>query len=147
MYPFFSNGRWTSYRVLGDAVDRSSPITPKRVDAWVQTDIHVAGRPEWVIVKTHTHGATDADNVLGQTMQYVFQHLSEQYNDGQRFVLHYVTARELYNIIKAVEAGEDGDNPHAYRDYRITPPCFDPAVTISEASTRLRELVAYSYDA
>jgi hypothetical protein len=36
-------------------------------------------------------------------------------------VLHYVTAREVYNIIKAAEAGLTG-SPHDYRDYELPPP-------------------------
>jgi hypothetical protein len=36
-------------------------------------------------------------------------------------VLHYVTAREVYNIIKAAEAGKGGD-PNAWRDYILPPP-------------------------
>ena len=40
------------------------------------------------------------------------------FNDGTNFRLHYVTAREMYNIIKAAEAGKSGD-PSAYRDFQI----------------------------
>ncbi len=43
------------------------------------------------------------------------------YNDGQRHVLHYVTSREMYNIIKAAEAGKCGD-PNAWRDFELPPP-------------------------
>jgi len=42
-------------------------------------------------------------------------------NDNRRWRLHYVTAREMYNMIKAAEAGHDGD-PSGYRDFAITPP-------------------------
>src|SRR5262249_32297077 len=35
--------------------------------------------------------------------------------------LHFVTAREAYNIVKAAEAGHSG-NPNDYRDYLIPPP-------------------------
>jgi hypothetical protein len=35
-------------------------------------------------------------------------------------VLHYVTAREAYNLVKAAEAGCTGD-PEQYRDYLIPP--------------------------
>jgi hypothetical protein len=38
-----------------------------------------------------------------------------------RLLLHYVTARELYNIVKAAESGAGG-NPGAYRDFVIKPP-------------------------
>jgi hypothetical protein len=37
------------------------------------------------------------------------------------FRLHYVTAREAYNIVKAAEAGKAGD-PNAYRDFEVPPP-------------------------
>jgi hypothetical protein len=35
--------------------------------------------------------------------------------------LHYVTAREMYNIIRAAERGLSGD-PRRYRDLEILPP-------------------------
>jgi hypothetical protein len=48
-------------------------------------------------------------------------HLERAYNDGERYVLHYVSAREVYNIIKAAEAGKQG-NPNEYRDFILPPP-------------------------
>jgi len=42
------------------------------------------------------------------------------YNDGRKYCLHYVTAREAYNIAKAAEAGMDG-NPDRFRDFLIPP--------------------------
>ncbi len=39
----------------------------------------------------------------------------------RRSGLHYVTAREAYNIVKAAEAGKSGD-PNDYRDFEIPPP-------------------------
>src|SRR5262249_8637394 len=35
--------------------------------------------------------------------------------------LHYVTAREAYNVAKAAEAGCSGD-PNRYRDFEVPPP-------------------------
>jgi hypothetical protein len=43
------------------------------------------------------------------------------FNDGERFRLHYVTAREMVNIIHAAEDGKTG-NPGQYRNYRLPPP-------------------------
>jgi len=99
------------------------PPTPERVDAWVKTGIHVQGRPEWVFVKVHTHGTQerDMDTLLGDPMHAMHDHLETTYNDGQRHVLHYVTSREMYNIIKAAEAGMQG-NPARYRDFELPPP-------------------------
>jgi hypothetical protein len=93
------------------------------VDQWLREGVHVEGRPEWVVVKVHTHGTQegDMDTLLGTPVEEMFDHLERVYNDGERYRLHYVTARECYNIIKAAEAGERGD-PGTFRDYRLPPP-------------------------
>jgi len=51
----------------------------------------------------------------------MFEYLQTAYNDGTRYRLHYVTAREMYNIAKAAEAGERGE-PGDFRDFRIPAP-------------------------
>jgi len=110
-------------RIENSDVRRSGPPTPERVDAWVATGIHVEGRPEWVFVKIHTHGTQerDIDTLLGLEMDAMHTYLEQAYNDGKAYVLHYVTARETYNIVKAAEAGKTG-NPNAYRDFHLPPP-------------------------
>ncbi len=110
-------------RIENADVRRSCPPTPSRVDAWIDTGIHVTGRPEWIFVKVHTHGTQepDMDTLLGAPADAMFSHLENAYNDGEHYVLHYVTAREVYNIIKAAEAGLTG-NPNDYRDYILAPP-------------------------
>jgi hypothetical protein len=112
-------------RIENADVRASSPPTPQRVDAWVRTGIHVHGRPEWIFVKIHTHGAQDRDMdlLLGDPMKRVFEHLERRYNDGHDWKLHYVSARELYNIVKAAEAGFDGD-PGGYRDFLVPRPGY-----------------------
>ena len=110
-------------RVENADVRRACPPTPTRVDGWVRTGIHVEGRPEWIFIKVHTHGTQerDMDTLLGDSAHAMHQHLEQAYNDGKNYVLHYVTAREVYNIIKAAEAGLSG-NPDGYRDYVLPRP-------------------------
>lgn len=110
-------------RIENADVRRGCPPTPSRVDAWVRTGVHVEGRPEWVFVKVHTHGTqeVDMDTLLGAAADTMHSYLESTYNDGQRHVLHYVTSREVYNIVKAAEAGCEG-NPNDYRDYILPPP-------------------------
>lgn len=117
-------------RIENADIRRSCPPSPQRVDDWIRTGIHVEGRPEWVFVKIHTHGTQegDMDTLLGPQMDAMHDYLEKTYNDGVNHVLHYVTAREVYNIVKAAEAGKDGD-PAQWRDFILPRPSHRPAVT------------------
>jgi hypothetical protein len=110
-------------RIENAAVTADDPATPARVRSWVRAGIHVAGRPEWVFVKVHTHGAPEkqAASLLGEGGRAMHAELTTRYNDGRRWRLHYVTAREMYNIAIAAMDGKSGD-PGAYRDYELPPP-------------------------
>ena len=94
-----------------------------RIPVWLNCNVHVRGKPEWLFVKLHTHGALerDYDALFGDKAFRLHQVLNQQYNDGARYRLHYATAREAYNIAKAAENGESGD-PSLWRNYRIQPP-------------------------
>jgi hypothetical protein len=109
-------------RIENGDVHGSDPPTAARVRAWVRQGIHVAGRPEWTFVKIHTHGAPEknAHTLLGDGFLALHAAL-QRYNDGTRWRLHYVTARELYNVACAAMDGRDGD-PARYRDYALPPP-------------------------
>jgi hypothetical protein len=63
--------------------------------------------------------------VLGQKVHDMHAHLTSKYNDGKNFALHYVSAREMYNIAKAAEAGLSG-SPNDHRDYLLKRPSFMP---------------------
>ena len=132
-------------KMFGDHIDGRPPVSTKRVDWWVRTGIHVKGREDCVIIKTHTHGAADVDASLGKEMDEILSYLETRYNDGQNYILHYVTARELYNIIKAMEAGKLGKTAEHYRNFVIKPPEYDASVKISGASEKLKELVHKTY--
>ncbi|MBN2089697.1 hypothetical protein JW964_08785 [candidate division KSB1 bacterium] len=123
----------------GDICD-TNPPSISRIDEWINANIHIKGRPEWIFVKVHTHGANPRNwkSLFGEEMQKMFTYLETKYNDGKNYKLHYITAREAYNIIKAAEDGKDGD-PGIYRDY-ILPPYANTRIK----SNVLFELVSYS---
>ncbi len=125
----WKNRRWGLLPRIENADVRAAyPPTDDRVDLWVKQHIHVEGRPEWVFVKVHTHGTQDRDipALLGRPVEQMFERLESKYNDGQHYVLHYVNSRELFNIVKAAEAGLSG-NPNDYRDHLLPkPPMFTP---------------------
>lgn len=112
-------------RIENSDIRAVAPPSKDRIDAWVNTGIHVQGRPEWTFVKIHTHGAEDCDmdTLLGKAMDEAYTYLESKYNDGTKWKLHYVSAREMYNIAKAAEAGETGE-PGQYRDYVIARPGY-----------------------
>jgi hypothetical protein len=105
-------------RIEAGDIRSALPPTESRVDLWVDANVHVKGRPEWVFVKVHTHGTQerDMDTLLGAPMDRMFSYLESRYNDGENYILHYVNARESYNIVKAAEAGLEG-SPNVFRDY------------------------------
>lgn len=109
-------------RIENSELQASNPPTDDRVRNWVRQGIHVKGRPEWIIVKVSCHGAEDRsrDVILGDIANRMYSCLELEYRDKPGFSLHYVTARELYNIIKAAEAGKGG-NPGGYRNFKIPP--------------------------
>jgi hypothetical protein len=102
------------------ALENSSPPHPRRLAGLLAGNVHVAGRPEWIFVKTHTHAMQNRASFLGAGMDAMYEAMETQWNRPP-FRLHYVTAREAYNIVKAAEAGCSG-NPNNYRDYLIPPP-------------------------
>ncbi len=146
LHPYCIDGKLHKLRFAGDAIDGTTKMSHRRIDLWVKTGIHVKGKPNWVFIKTHTHGAACNDVVCGKPMDDILTYMEEKYNDGKNYVLHYVTARELFNIACAVEAGEQLENPEAFRNYQIAPPKYDSKIDLNEASTNLQTMVYRTYE-
>ncbi len=111
---------WANGAFEDGAIENSSPPHPNRMAAWLSANVHVPGRPEWLFVKLHTHAMQNRAAFLSTEMDELFEAM-EQWWNRPPFRLHYVTAREAYNIVKAAEAGCSGD-PNDYRDYLLPPP-------------------------
>jgi len=107
------------------------PPTKDRIDLWVDTAIHVKNKEDWLFIKIHTHGTQeqDMDTLLGRPFEEMNKYLLEKYNDGENYILHFVSGREMYNIVKAAESGEQG-NPNSYRDYVIAPSKYKNKVDV-----------------
>jgi hypothetical protein len=121
--PLGFNWAWRKFGVLprlesGD-LTAANPPQPSRFEVWQRLGIHVAGRPEWVFVKLHTHGAIPPNNamLLGEPMRRFHEFLAGFGREHPDCRVHYVTARELANIVCAAEEGCSGD-PGQYRDRR-----------------------------
>ena len=109
-------------RIDAAALSPNDPPTARRLSTWLRQGVHVAGRPEWTLVKLHTHGAPEdnAGALLGRdiaALHEAVQHL----RDTAGWRVHYVTAREMYNVCRAAMDGRAG-SPADYFDYEIAPP-------------------------
>ena len=106
-------------RIENSDLTGSNPPTLSRLQLWLDCRIAVAGRPDWLFVKLHTHGAKPANArmLLGEPMRTFHRSLAEFAAADGDWRFHYVTARELVNIVHAAEAGCSG-NPGEFRDFR-----------------------------
>jgi hypothetical protein len=111
---------WEGGLVDDGSLENSSPAHPRRLAAWLAGHVHVVGRPEWVFVKLTTHAMQNRASFLSAATDEMFSAM-EYFWNRPPFRLHYVTAREAFNIVKAAEAGFVG-NPNAYRDFEIPRP-------------------------
>jgi hypothetical protein len=101
------------------AVENYALPTPKRIRKWMDSNIHVNGKPEWVFIKVYSHGI-QSDAIINSHLDSMLSDLYEEV-DARSAKLHFMTAREAYNVVKAVEAGLSG-NPEEYRDFVIDKP-------------------------
>ena len=127
----------------GGAV-HEDPATLARMDEWVGHNVHVGGRDDWIFVKVYTHGCmydlttpVSWDHFFGESAHQFYSDIEAKYNDGVNWKLHYVSAREMYNIARAAEAGMTGDPGH-YRDFII--PAYANMVI---ATTNQYRLISY----
>jgi hypothetical protein len=81
-----------------------------RLALWLKARVQIPSRPDWFFVKLHTHGADEwtLDVLLGEPMVQFHRDLADRARRDSNFHYHYVTAREMYNLVKAAEHGWSG---------------------------------------
>lgn len=108
-------------RIENSCIQGNQPARIDRLDAWLAAGIRVPNRPDWFFVKLHTHGAPESNQraLLGEPMVRFHRDLAARAAADPNFHYHYVTARELYNLAKAAEAGWTR-SVEAARDFLLT---------------------------
>lgn len=117
----FSKSGTRRPRIENGSLTGANVPTIGRLKLWKDALVSVKGRPDWLFVKLHCHSMdpTQEDAVLGESFRRFLQELIE--GAGQRGeILHFVSAREMVNVILAACDGKEG-NPGDYRDYRFKP--------------------------
>jgi hypothetical protein len=117
-------------RLENGCLQASQPPSLERLDNWLRARIRVPARPDWFFVKLYAHGASEDAHatLLGEPMCRFHEGLAQRAKANPKFHYHYVTAREMYNLAKAAEAGNQGPVAEA-RDYLYVANGKEPLTT------------------
>ncbi|MCG8528496.1 MAG: hypothetical protein MI748_19115 [Opitutales bacterium] len=101
----------------------TNPPSPQRADLWIRKGIHVARNPNWIFVKLHTHGCLESNMkaLLNGKWEETLTYLQNLQEENPEVSIHFVSAREMYNISQAAIYGHK-DNPGNHRDFKISKP-------------------------
>ena len=117
----WANRKWGLIpRIENSCLQGSQPPSGRRLDLWLRSSVRVPTRPDWYFVKLHTHGANEGNMpvLLGEPMVQFHRTLQQRAERDRAFQFHYVTAREMYNLARAAEAGWTGSVADA-RDFEL----------------------------
>ncbi len=116
---FHVPGPGRRWRIENGAITARGPASVRRLGNWKRAAIGLQGRPDWVFIKLHCHGMdpTQDEAVLGEPMRAFVRELVSGAG-ARRETVHFVSAREMVNMILAACDGREG-NPGEYRDYRF----------------------------
>ncbi|HLY60742.1 MAG TPA: hypothetical protein VKV95_08235 [Terriglobia bacterium] len=110
LIPYIENGELSG----------TNPPSLQRFQIWRRAAITVQGKKDWIFIKLHCHGMDprDEDAMTGALMRRFLQELTETTRKGGKDFVHFVTMREMANMILAVCDGREG-SPGEFRDYRL----------------------------
>jgi hypothetical protein len=107
-------------RIENSSLTYDNPITTERLKLWAKHGPRIQGQCVWVLIKIHTHGCQEKniEYLLSGGLDKVYSMLESSFNDEIDCSLHYSSAREMFNLIKALEANKT-DCATDWRDYRL----------------------------
>lgn len=123
--PLMLNWKKKKWRILpkieNGLLSYDSPVDLNRIKLWIDANIHVKKAPEYLFIKLYTHGCQEKNTnyLFGDGLDYLFSFLQRNYNNKNGYKLHYVTAREMVNVIKAVEDDVDSEDIVSLKEYRL----------------------------
>jgi hypothetical protein len=111
----FSGAANRRRRAGGESADGFSEIR-----RWMNANVTVKNRPDWVFVKLYCHGFFDYDQsaCIGEDARRFFSEIIENGEKSGAYKVHFASAREAFNMVSAAMDGAAGD-PNDYRNYRL----------------------------
>lgn len=97
-----------------------SHVDLNRIKLWIEANIYVKKAPEHLFIKLYTHGCQEDNTnyLLGEGLDALFSLVAE-ISIKERFKFHYVSAREMVNVIKAIEEDVNFEGISSIRDYKM----------------------------
>jgi hypothetical protein len=107
-------------RLENGCLQGNQPPSLERLKLWLKAGVQIPSRPDWFFVKLHTHGTPEGNQqvVLGEPMVRFHQALAAWSRENPNCHFHYVTAREMVNLVRAAEAGWQGP-VHEALDFQL----------------------------
>lgn len=96
-------------------------IISDRIRLWLKANISIPKVPEYIFIKLYTHGCQEKN--IEYLLNGGLDNLFIQFQDVAQELklnLHYVTAREMVNIIRAIENNANLGNINLLRDYNMS---------------------------
>lgn len=112
-------------RIENGCLQGNQAPSVNRMKLWLRAAVQVPTRPDWYFVKLHTHGANEQNMpvLLGPAMVAFHEQLKARAVSDPMFHFHYVTAREMCNLVHAAEARWSGTVAQA-RNYLWNKPAI-----------------------
>ncbi len=109
-------------RIDDGALTANQALDEARFNRWMSANITVAGRSDWIFVKLYCHGFFDQDQsvCIGEDAKSFFGGLVENSERSGKYKIHFATAREAFNMVRAAVEGRRGE-PGEYRDHVLRP--------------------------
>ncbi len=107
-------------RIENGEICHDNTLNNARIELWLQAGITVKGREDCIFIKVHTHGCypPNAHYLLGGGLDSLFESLQGLCSKASDTSLHYLSAREMANIIKAMEAKRDAGDIMEMKNFR-----------------------------
>ncbi len=107
-------------RIDDGALTANQVLNKRRFDRWVSANITVAGKPDWIFIKLYCHGFFDHDQsvCIGEEVKRFFGDLVNDSERSGKYKIHFATAREAFNMVRAAVEGRRGE-PGEFRDHML----------------------------
>lgn len=107
-------------RIEEGALASNQPADLMRLNRWINANVTVTGKSDWVFIKLYCHGFFDQDqeSSIGEGAQRLFSEIIEHGEKSGNYTVHFASARECFNLVMAAIDGKKG-SPNDFRNYKL----------------------------